>query len=109
VLEYARRQIGTTAILDDRAARRASHALGVSVTGTLGVVTAAVHRGLLPSLVDAINAVRKCGLYVDELLVSRLITDREVVARGLLNHLGERSHKGPASEVTRMRREEFTR
>ena len=75
VLEHARRQIGTTAILDDRAARRAAHALGISVTGTLGVVAAAAHQGLLPSLADAINAVRKCGLYVDEQLVSRLLND----------------------------------
>jgi hypothetical protein len=39
----------------------------------------------------------------------RVITDRELVARGLLNHLGKRSHKGPVSEVTRMSRDEFTR
>ena len=75
MLEYARRQIGTTAILDDRSARRAAHALGISVTGTLGVVAAAAQRGLLPSLADAINTVRKCGLYVDEQLVSRLLND----------------------------------
>ena len=75
VLEYARREIGTTAILDDRAARRAAHALGISVTGTLGVVAAAAHRGLLPSFAEAINTVRTCGLYVDEQLISRLLND----------------------------------
>ena len=75
VLEYARRHIGTTAILDDRAARRAGHALSIPVTGTLGVVIAAAHRGLVPYLGDAINTVRKCGLYVDEQTVSRIIND----------------------------------
>ena len=75
VLEYARRQIGTTAILDDRAARRAAHALGISVTGTLGVVAAAVRRELLPSLAEAIDTLRTCGLYVDEQLVSRLLNE----------------------------------
>jgi hypothetical protein len=39
----------------------------------------------------------------------RVLTDREIVAKGLLDHLGRRLHKGPVSEVTRMRREEFTR
>jgi Relaxase/Mobilisation nuclease domain len=39
----------------------------------------------------------------------RVMTDRELVARGLTNHLDERAHKGPVSEVTRMRREEFSR
>jgi hypothetical protein len=39
----------------------------------------------------------------------RVSTDRELVAKWLLNHLGQRSHKRPVSEVTRTRREEFTR
>jgi hypothetical protein len=38
-----------------------------------------------------------------------VITDRELVARGSINHPDERAHKGPVSVVTRMRREEFTR
>jgi predicted nucleic acid-binding protein len=36
VLEYARLNFGTIAVLDDKAARRAAHALQIPVTGTLG-------------------------------------------------------------------------
>jgi hypothetical protein len=34
---------------------------------------------------------------------------REIVVKGLFDHLGRRLHKRPVSEVTPMRREEFTR
>ena len=73
VLEYARRNPGTTAVLDDRAARRAALALHIPLTGTLGLLVAAAKSKLLPSLLDAINAVRSCGLYVDPAMASTLI------------------------------------
>ena len=74
VLEYARRNSGTVAVLDDKAARRAARALQIPLTGTLGLVVAAVRMNLLPSLSAAIDAVRACGLYVDSATVSRLLT-----------------------------------
>lgn len=73
VLEYAQRNPGTIAILDDKAARRAARVLQVPVTGTLGVLLAAVRSRLLPSLSEAIEAVRVCGLYVDPTTISALI------------------------------------
>ncbi len=42
--------------------------LEVPITGTLGMLLAAAQSGLLPSLKDAIEAVKRCGLYVDQLL-----------------------------------------
>lgn len=62
VLEYAHRNPGTIAVLDDKAARRAARALQVPITGTLGILLAAAKSGLLPSLKDAIEAVQRCGL-----------------------------------------------
>ena len=76
VLEYARRNPGTTAVLDDRAARRAALALHIPLTGTLGLLVAATKGKLLPSLLDAINVVRSCGLYVDAVTVSALIDEK---------------------------------
>jgi predicted nucleic acid-binding protein len=73
VLEYAHRNPGTVAVLDDKAARRAARALQVPITGTLGVLLAAAQRGLLPSLKDAIEVVKRCGLYVDPAIASKLI------------------------------------
>lgn len=74
VLEYAHRNPGTIAILDDKAARRTARALEVPITGTLGMLLAAAQSGLLPSLKDAIEAVKRCGLYVDPSVTSKLIT-----------------------------------
>ena len=73
VLEHAQRNPGTIAILDDKAARRAAKVLQVPVTGTLGVLLAAVRSGFLPSLAEAIQTVRACGLYVDPATASALI------------------------------------
>jgi predicted nucleic acid-binding protein len=76
VLEYARRNPGTTAVLDDRAARRAALALQIPLIGTLGLLVAAVRNRLLPSLRDAIGVVRTCGLYVDPAIASALIEEK---------------------------------
>ena len=72
VIEYARRNPGTTAGLDDRAAQRAALALHIPLTGTLGLLVAAVHNKLLPSLRDAIDAVRTSGLYIDPFTAAAL-------------------------------------
>lgn len=72
VLEYARRNPGTTAVLDDKSARRAARALQVPLTGTLGLVLAAVHNKLLPSLRDAIDGLRAGGLYIDPAVIYAL-------------------------------------
>jgi predicted nucleic acid-binding protein len=76
VLEYARRNPGTTAVLDDKAARRAALALHIPLTGTLGLLVAAVRNSLLPSLRDAIGVVRACGLYVDPAIAAALIEEK---------------------------------
>jgi len=73
VLEYAQRNPGTIAVLDDKAARRAARAIQVPLIGTLGMLLAAAQSGLLPSLKDAIDVVRRCGLYVDPTIASKLI------------------------------------
>lgn len=65
VLEYAWRNPGTVAVLDDKAARRAARALELPLTGTLGLLVAAVESRVLPSLAGAIEAAKRSGLYVD--------------------------------------------
>jgi predicted nucleic acid-binding protein len=76
VLEYARRNAGTTAVLDDRAARRAALALHIPLTGTLGLLAAAAKNKLLPSLREAIDTVAACGLYIDPVTASALIEEK---------------------------------
>ncbi len=73
MLEYARLNFGTIAVLDDKAAGRAAHALQIPLTGTLGLLVAAVKMGFIPSVSAAIDSVRVCGIYVDAATVSRLV------------------------------------
>lgn len=75
VLEYARQNCGTVAVLDDKAALRVARALDIPLTGTLGIIVAAVQMKLLPSLSAAIDVVRACGLYVDSTTLGRLLMD----------------------------------
>jgi predicted nucleic acid-binding protein len=74
VLEYARRNPGTVAVLDDKAARRSATALNIPVIGTLGLLLAAKKSGLLASLEAAIDRVKSSGLFVDDAVASRIIT-----------------------------------
>ena len=78
VLEYACRNPGTVAVLDDKAARRSASALQIPVVGTLGLLLAARRNRLLDSLEKAIDRVRACGLFVDPATVAKVIAiDRE--------------------------------
>lgn len=73
VLEYARQNIGTIAVLDDRAARRTAQVLQIPFTGTLGLLLAAVESQLLPSIAEAIDDVKEAGLYIDPAVEQALI------------------------------------
>ncbi|MDB6101212.1 MAG: putative nucleic acid-binding protein contains domain [Gammaproteobacteria bacterium] len=73
VLEYARRNPGTVAVLDDKAARRSASALNIPVVGTLGLPLAAKQSGLLESLQGAVDRVRNSGLFVDDAVASRIV------------------------------------
>ena len=72
VLEFAKNNPGTVAVLDDRAARRAAKSLGVPLIGTLGLLVAAAESGFISSLTEGIEAVRRSGLYLDPVTVAIL-------------------------------------
>jgi len=76
VLEYARLHAGLTALLDDRAARRAALALGVRVHGTLSILALSVQHGHVKSFTEAAGQLRAAGLYASDRII-------EEVAEGL--------------------------
>jgi len=55
---------GSVAVLDDLAARRCALALGIDVTGTLGLLLMAKRTGAIVSLRQALVAVTDAGLFV---------------------------------------------
>ena len=72
LLEFARLHTGTVSILDDRAARRAALMLGLPLTGTLGILAAAVEAGHLDGFEAAAEEVQRAGLYISPAIVADL-------------------------------------
>jgi predicted nucleic acid-binding protein len=66
VIEYARLNPGTVALLDDRTARKVAAAVGVIVFGTLGVIARWVALDSSRSFDEAVSSLRKGGMYVDD-------------------------------------------
>ena len=64
VLSFAENLPQATAVLDDLAARRCAMALGLSVTGTLGLLLEAKKRGHINAVSPALNAIVAAGLYI---------------------------------------------
>lgn len=62
-------------ILDDRPARRTAESLGLKVIGTLGVLSAAKHKGLIPLIKPLIVALDSHHFHVAPELARRVIAD----------------------------------
>jgi predicted nucleic acid-binding protein len=52
------------AVLDDLAARRCAEAVGLRITGTLGLILMAKQAGIIPSATLAMDAVVSAGLFI---------------------------------------------
>jgi predicted nucleic acid-binding protein len=72
VLSLALKNSDFSAIVDDRAARRCSQALGITTIGTGGLLILAKRRGLIPSISPGIQALRDAGLWLSHNLVNLL-------------------------------------
>ena len=66
VLSWGNKREGWTALLDDGAARRAARALGVRVSGTLGVVLAAKREGEIVRIKPLLEELVSAGLRVSD-------------------------------------------
>lgn len=58
-------------LLDDLPARRAAERLGLSVTGTVGVLLLAKRTGLIPEVRPLLQEARVAGLYLSDAAVER--------------------------------------
>ena len=63
-----------TVILDDLKARRIALTLGLSVTGTLGILLQAKAAAQLPSIRDAIAILEKRGMWLAPALIAKAIS-----------------------------------
>jgi predicted nucleic acid-binding protein len=67
-------ELGGTAVLDDRSARRCAKALGVPIIGTFGVIIRARKFGLIEAAQPVIRSVVNAGLYYDDDSLRKLLS-----------------------------------
>lgn len=66
VLSLAESLPEATLVLDDLAARRCATALGLRVTGTLGLLLLAKNNGCIAKISPALDAIVRAGLFISE-------------------------------------------
>lgn len=64
VLSLAMNEPGCRAMIDDRLARTCARTLGLPFLGTGGALVLAKRRGLVPSVADALRAIRDAGIWL---------------------------------------------
>jgi len=64
VISLAQSTPDALAVLDDLAARRCAQALGLSLTGTLGLILRAKRSGIVPLVTPCLDAVSSAGLFI---------------------------------------------
>lgn len=75
VLAQATSIDGSEAVLDDLQARRCARALGIAVTGTLGVILRARKSGVIPAARPLLEDLLRRGLYLSRDLVEAALTE----------------------------------
>jgi predicted nucleic acid-binding protein len=73
VLTWAHAHPGTTAVVDDLAARRCANSLGIPVRGTLGLVLTAKRRGIIPNARPVVEQLRAAGMYLSNSVLNRAL------------------------------------
>jgi predicted nucleic acid-binding protein len=73
VLTWAYTHPGTTAILDDLAARRCANSLGIPVRGTLGLILTAKRRRMIPQARPVLEQLRAAGMYLSDSVMNRAL------------------------------------
>jgi predicted nucleic acid-binding protein len=75
VLAWALSQPGTVAIIDDLQGRRCAEALGIPLRGTVGLVLRARRNGLIDSTRDALERLRRGGMFLSERLCADVLKE----------------------------------
>ena len=72
VLSLALARSGYRAVMDDWAARRCARTLGIRTLGSGGVLVVAKRRGLISSVVDRLERLRRAGLWISDEVIELL-------------------------------------
>ena len=75
VLAWALAHPGTRAIIDDLEGRRCAESLGIPLRGTVGLVLRARHAGLIDSARDALERLRRGGMYLSDRICAEVLRE----------------------------------
>jgi len=73
-LTYALANPGTEVFSDDAAARRCARAIGVPLSGTVGVVLESKRRGVIPAARPVLEQLRQVGMYLSDRVMNQALT-----------------------------------
>lgn len=73
VISLALNQQNTIVVLDDKAARQTAKYLGLTVTGTLGLLLRAKERGYIPEIKPIINEFNRNGFRVNSSIIDEVL------------------------------------
>lgn len=73
VILLSQEQNADLLIMDDNAAKKTAKYLGLSVTGTLGVVLKAKQAGLIENVKDVLDQLILDGLFMDDKLINKVL------------------------------------
>lgn len=73
VLSYASQNSDWRVVLDDGAARRCAHTLGIPLLGTLGIILRARQRDIIPAAVPVLKLLQTYDFRIDENLVRTVL------------------------------------
>ena len=73
VISFALNNPGYSAMIDDAVARNCSKSFGIPTLGTAGLLLVAKKRGVINSIAEPLQAIRKSGLYFSDTLITTLL------------------------------------
>lgn len=73
VLAFALAHPGTSVVIDDLAARRCADAMGLELTGTLGLVLRAKQRGAISNAREVLLHLRSRGMYLSDTVLTKAL------------------------------------
>jgi predicted nucleic acid-binding protein len=75
VLAWALAHPGTRAVIDDLEGRRCAESLGIPLRGTVGRVLRARRAGLIESARDALERLRRGGMYLSDQICAKVLKE----------------------------------
>jgi predicted nucleic acid-binding protein len=75
VLAWALAHSGARAVIDDLEARRCAESLGIPLRGTVGLILRARRAGLIDSARDALERLRRGGMYLSDRICAEVLRE----------------------------------